>query len=96
VPYYNIIPLHELIALHVSTSLNTKRVWSVYDGLISLFGNELNILLEVVKDDFLKKEVDGALVDLILLARKNKLRIDPGFDGEYGRVLMPKAQSTLF
>jgi PHP family Zn ribbon phosphoesterase len=37
------------------------------------------------------------LVELILLNREGKIKVKPGYDGEYGKVLMPESkQASLF
>jgi len=86
--YYKLIPLHELIALNIESKPETKKSWAIYDNLIALFGNELNILLNVSKDEMIKKKVDEKLVELIMLNREGKIKVKPGFDGEYGKALM--------
>ena len=94
--FYDIIPLHELIAFNKSTSMNTKTVWGIYNSLIEKFQNEFNILLDVTKEDLLKHDVDTKLIEIILLNRKNKLTIKPGYDGVYGQISLPEKQKTLF
>jgi uncharacterized protein (TIGR00375 family) len=85
--YYKLIPLHELIALNIESKPETKKSWAIYDNLIALFGNELNILLRVSKDEMIEKKVDEKLIELIMLNREGKIKVKPGFDGEYGKVL---------
>ena len=94
--FYELLPLHELIGLAFSTSLNSKKSWDIYNDLIEKFNNEFNILLEVSKEDLAKKDVNEKLIEIILLNRKNKLKIKPGYDGEYGIVQLPQKQATLF
>ena len=85
-----------LIAFNKSTSMNTKTVWGIYNSLIEKFQNEFNILLDVTKEDLLKHDVDTKLIEIILLNRKNKLTIKPGYDGVYGQISLPEKQKTLF
>ena len=63
--------------------------------MIDSFKNEFNILLNVSKEEFLEKKVDEKLVELILLNRKGKLPVKPGFDGEYGKIVLKEKQQTL-
>ncbi len=96
--FYRLLPLHELIALANNTeNLNSKKVWNIYNDLIKKFGNEFNILLKVPEEDFKKNEVDEKLTELILLNREGKIKVKPGFDGEYGKALIGKQekQKTL-
>jgi uncharacterized protein (TIGR00375 family) len=92
-PFYRLLPLHELIALHLGTKVESPKTWRVYDPLIAAFGNEFNLLLEVSRKDLVKQGIDVRLIELILLNREGKLKVQPGFDGEYGKVEMPEQAS---
>lgn len=94
--FWKLLPLHELIALNLESGMESKKTWEIYNGLIGKFGNEFKILLDVSRKDLLNEEIDEKLVELILLNRKGKLLVKPGFDGEYGKVLMPEKQVKLF
>lgn len=83
-PFYELVPLHELIAFHINSQLNSKKTWEIYNSLIKKFDNEFNILLNISKEEFIKTDFDEKLIELILLNRKNELKIVPGFDGVYG------------
>ena len=67
----------------------------IYNNLIKEFGNEFNILLDVSKEKLIRASVDDKLIDLILRNRKGKIKVKPGFDGEYGVALMGEKQATL-
>jgi len=95
IPFYILLPLHELIALHLGSTLSSKKTWDLYNSLIENFDNELNILLNITKEEMLNKKIDENLIDLILRNREGKIRVKPGFDGEYGKVLLGEKQSTL-
>ena len=94
--FYKLAPLHELIALNIKSTMESKKTWEIYNKLIEKFENEFNILLEISKENMLKEEINESLVELILLNRKGKLKVKPGFDGEYGQVLLPEPQVKLF
>jgi len=93
-PFHKLLPLHELLALTTGKNMQTQTVWRIYDSLISEFENEFNILLHVTKEK-LAKNFDMELVELILRNREQKIKIDPGFDGEYGVALLGEKQRTL-
>jgi len=95
-PFHLLLPLHELIALHFGMAMNSKSVWGGYNELIELFDNEFNILLRISKEEMLRRKVDEKLMELILLNREGKLKIKPGYDGEYGVVQLPEKQEKLF
>ena len=94
-PFYILLPLHELISLYLSSTLASKKTWDLYNNLIDKFDNEFNILLNISKDEMLNKNVDEGLVNLILKNREGNVRVKPGFDGEYGKVLLGEEQKTL-
>ncbi|MBS3088869.1 DNA helicase UvrD [Candidatus Pacearchaeota archaeon] len=94
--FYELVPLHEIISLYLSVSLSSKKVSALYDEIIKKFPNEFQILLHSEKEELLQKEIPEQLAELILLNRKNKLELIPGYDGEYGQILLPKKQATLF
>ncbi|MFC1666134.1 endonuclease Q family protein [Nanoarchaeota archaeon] len=82
--FYTILPLHEIISLHTKVGMNSKKVWSIYNPLIEKFENEFNILLNIPKENLEKENVDKNLIDLIIRNRKGKIKVKPGYDGEYG------------
>ncbi len=94
--FYKILPLHELIALHLESTLESKKSWLLYNEMVSYFENEFKILLESSRSDFIKNKIDEKLIELVLLNREGKLKVKPGFDGEYGKVLLPEKQMKLF
>jgi uncharacterized protein (TIGR00375 family) len=95
-PFRTLIPLHELLAARLETSMTTKKVWQEYNNLINNFKNEFNILLNVSEDE-LRKITAEKIVRDILKNREGKIKVKPGYDGEYGvPVLEVDKQGTLF
>ena len=92
--FYRLLPLHELIALHLGTKVESPKTWRIYNPLIEHFGNEFKILLEAGKEELEEKGVQERLIELILLNREGKLKVKAGFDGEYGKVEMPEGQTS--
>ena len=93
--YYTLLPLHEIIALTFGNGMNTKRVWGVYNKLVSEFGNEFEILLNIPRDKFIEKNINAKLIGLILKNRSGNIKVKPGYDGVYGKALLEEQQSTL-
>jgi uncharacterized protein (TIGR00375 family) len=94
--YFKLLPLHELIVLAKSTSLASKKSWDVYNNFVAKFGNEFNVLLLAEKKEMLKQfPNESLLIDLILRNREGKIKIKPGYDGEYGEALLEEKQQTL-
>jgi len=94
--YWKMLPLSEIISVVYSTGMISKKAWNVYNGLIEKFGNEFNILLNVSREELLKEKVDLLLVEQILLNRQGKIKVIPGYDGEYGKAVLNEDQKKLF
>ncbi|MCK5149670.1 DNA helicase UvrD [Candidatus Pacearchaeota archaeon] len=95
-PFHKLLPLHEIISLCFGFNMQSKKVWDVYNNLIKEFENEFNILLNVSKEELLSENVDDKLANLIIKNRQQKIKVKPGYDGEYGEALLGEQQSTLF
>ncbi|MFA5084465.1 MAG: endonuclease Q family protein [Candidatus Paceibacterota bacterium] len=95
-PFKTLLPLHELISSVLGSAMASKKVWQEYNKLIDAFGNELNILLDISADE-LRKATAEKIVQVILKNREGKIKVKPGYDGEYGvLVLEAEKQEKLF
>lgn len=61
-----------------------------------MFGNDFRILLDLSKEEMINEKVSERLIELILLSRKGKLNVRPGYDGVYGVIQEPEKQKKLF
>jgi uncharacterized protein (TIGR00375 family) len=91
---YDVLPLHEIIALSLGFSMNSKKVWEVYNKLINEFKTEFNVLLNVSKEDLLKV-VNDKTASLIIRNRGGRIKVKPGYDGVYGQAVLEE-QARLF
>ena len=94
-PFHKLLPLHEVIALAIGSPMESKKSWEVYNSLIKDFENEFNILLNVTREQFARKEVDSKLIELIIRNREYKIKVKPGYDGEYGVAVIGEKQASL-
>ncbi|MBN2280037.1 MAG: UvrD-helicase domain-containing protein [Candidatus Marinimicrobia bacterium] len=84
-PFFSIIPLKEIIAEINNVSPASKTVGRRYYDVISNLGNELDILLFHSLEEIHQKE-GYLLAEAISRMRHNKVLIQEGFDGEYGKI----------
>lgn len=82
-PFKSLIPLSEILAKVLGKAVTTKTIWQEYNKLLAEFNNEINILLNVSKEE-LMKITSEKVSDIILKNRIGQIKIQPGFDGEYG------------
>ena len=85
IPYKSLVPLKEIIAEAMGTGLQAKGVEKQYQELIQKFSNEFNILLDVSLEE-LNKFTLPKIAEGIKRVRDGNLIIEPGYDGEFGKV----------
>lgn len=84
IPFKSVIPLSEIISITIGTAVFTKKVWDAYNLLIDRFSNELNVLLNVGREDLIKV-ISKKIADAIIKVREGKVVFEAGFDGIYGK-----------
>lgn len=85
VPFVNSVPLDQIIGEALNVGSATKAVKKDYESLIKAFDSELNVLLNVSLND-LGSVTKPEIVEAISRVRAGKLKIRPGYDGEFGEV----------
>ena len=86
--FLRLLPLSEIIktVLEVSSPY-TRKVWDIYNQLITRFGNEYVVLIDALKDD-LEKTVGDKIAGVIVDLREGRVGIVPGYDGVYGKLVL--------
>jgi len=84
-PFKHLISLKEIIADALGVGPSSKKVDREYFEMINLLGNELFILLDADFDD-IKRASNGNIAEAVDRVRKGKVRLFPGYDGEYGKI----------
>lgn len=84
-PYHSLLSLRQIIADTLGMGVQTKKVDRLYFDLLEELGNELTILMEVPVDEIAKTAYPG-VADAVARVRAGKVAIEPGYDGEYGKV----------
>jgi len=82
-PFYTLIPLSDIISTVVGKAVATKGVWAQYYKILEAGESELDVMLNVPREKLLEK-APAEIVDAILLNREGKVKVNPGYDGEYG------------
>src|SRR4030042_6977314 len=85
IPYLSLIPLEEIIADALGVGVGTKTVDREYKDLINKFGNEFNILMDASRSE-LERSTKPEVAEGIIRVREKKVKIEPGYDGEYGKI----------
>ncbi|HHI04350.1 MAG TPA: DNA helicase UvrD [Candidatus Woesearchaeota archaeon] len=83
VPFKKLIPLSEILSKLLDSGIATQKVWKSYYNLVNESRSEMDVLLNSSFDE-LKKVSDEKIAEAIINIRNGKIKIQPGFDGEYG------------
>ncbi|ABQ26723.1 endonuclease Q family protein [Geotalea uraniireducens] len=83
--YYSIIPLQEVIAETLKVGPASKRVQQMYFGMLEKLGNEFSILLKIPPAE-IAAAASPQIADAIGRMRTGNIRIEPGYDGEFGTI----------
>ncbi len=84
-PFVRLVPLNEIIAESLSSTVASEKVKQSFNDLCAKFGSEIEILLHTQISD-IKSFCGEKIAEGVLKVRKGDIVIDPGFDGEYGKV----------
>ena len=85
IPFQRIVQLDEIIAEALGVGVGTQTVEREYQNLIYHCGTEFNALLTVSEDE-LRKATQAKIAEGILRMRQGRVVVEPGYDGEYGKV----------
>ena len=102
IPFKSLIPLQEIIAEALHMGVAAKQCKIEYEKLISAFGNEFAVLIDVQARE-LQAATLPEIAQAVMQVREGKVSIEPGYDGEYGTIRISgkqdktiAAQSQLF
>ncbi len=102
IPYKNLVPLNEIIAEAFAMGTSAQRVKNEYMNIIEKIGSEFAVLVDAHASD-LERATTPEVAEGISRVREGRLHIEPGYDGEYGRIKIFKegerpaaAQASLF
>ena len=85
IPYYNLIPLTDVLSEIFRVGPKTKRVKKNYVNAIQKLGSEFSIL-HYLKPEEIDKAGIPLLGEAIVRMRRKRISVFPGYDGEFGKV----------
>lgn len=84
-PFVKLVPLLEIVAEGMDSTVSSEKVKTMFEKLCLEMGNEIKILLNSDISDIAKIAGDR-VAEGVAKVRKGDISIEPGFDGEYGKV----------
>ena len=84
-PFVKLVPFNEVLAESMGATVLSDKVKVKFDEMCSDFGSELNILLKTPIAE-IEKKFGEKIAEGVAKVRKGDILIDPGYDGEYGKV----------
>ena len=88
-PFRSIIPLSDLIGGALGIGTMTKRAQALYFGLLQEVGNEFHVLMDAPLDAIAAAS-SATIAHAIGKMRTGDLEIVPGYDGEFGKISVPR------
>ncbi len=83
--FESLVPLQEIIASSLGSTVTSKKVRETYENLIRSIGPELFILREATLPD-IELAAGTWMAESIRRLRCGEVKLQPGFDGEYGKI----------
>ena len=86
--FISTLPLHEILStVYEIDTYYSKTLWKIYYEIVEATGSEFNALI-FTPEDVLEKIVPKNVFEMIIALRNNEIRLKPGFDGEYGKIII--------
>ncbi len=84
IPFRHLVPLREIIAVSIDKTRTSTEVKKLYDYLVNRFGSEFRVLLDIPIEDL--RKAHSKVAEGISRIRAGKVKVEPGYDGVYGKV----------
>ncbi|MGQ9514121.1 MAG: endonuclease Q family protein [Thermoproteota archaeon] len=84
--YVHLLPLSEIIATVLGfEQVNSAKVWKIYNSLVKEFGSEFSVMLDADPEK-IERFSNRKLAAAIMRVREDKVIVEPGYDGVYGKI----------
>jgi uncharacterized protein (TIGR00375 family) len=85
IPFTSIVPLEEVISDSIGVGVGSQAVEREYMGLVSKCGSEFDAMLRAPEEK-IRESTSSKIAEGIIRMRQGKVRVSPGYDGEYGKI----------
>lgn len=84
-PYHSLISLKGLISYSMGVGEASRKVEAEYMKILKTLGPELEVLMDIPIEEL--ESVNPSISLAVSDIRKGRVRIEPGYDGEYGKIM---------
>lgn len=84
-PFVKLVPLLEIVAESLDSTVFSEKTKVLFEKICNELGPEIKILLKSSLED-IQKAGGEKVAQGVMKVRKGDISIEPGFDGEYGKV----------
>ncbi|MDO8446453.1 MAG: endonuclease Q family protein [Deltaproteobacteria bacterium] len=85
-PYHSLISLKGLISYSMGVGEASRKVEAEYMKILKTIGPELEVLMDIPVKEL--ESVNPSISLAVSNIREGRVRIEPGYDGEYGKVMI--------
>jgi DNA helicase-2/ATP-dependent DNA helicase PcrA len=83
--FHSLIPLKEIFSEITGVGSGSKQIARLYGSAVQAAGSELTLLLDMPEEE-IQRNTNELLAEAIRRMRRSQVRVEPGFDGQFGRV----------
>jgi DNA helicase-2/ATP-dependent DNA helicase PcrA len=83
--FHSLVPLKEILAELAGTGAQSRKVALRYEQLLARAGTELGVLMQLPVEEVARLGGED-LAEAVRRMRSGAVRVEPGYDGEYGRI----------